>query len=134
MTWFWWVATAVAVVAAAGIGFLLGRLGGPVVPAAPRPAPGPAPESLLGGVIEAHDMAAGADAVQVRLEQALAGAGVRRMAVGDGTVFDPGLHHAVGTEQAADGGSDRRVAREVRPGWQMGDRVVRPAEVIVWTR
>jgi hypothetical protein len=137
MTWIWWVAALAAVLAAAGTGFVLGRLGfldRRVRPGEPRAVAGSVPDALLGGVIDAHDLATGADAVRVRLEQALGSAGVQRMPVGDGTVFDPGLHHAVGTAPAADGGIDRRVAREVRPGWQMGDRVVRAAEVIVWTR
>jgi molecular chaperone GrpE len=134
MTWHWWLMTVAATVMAVAAGFLLGRLAVRDRTRTLRAPEGPAPDTLLGGVIEAHDLSSGADAVQVRLEQALAAAGVHRMSVGDGTVFDPGLHHAVGTVPLVDGGTDRRVAREVRPGWQMGDRVVRPAEVIVWTR
>jgi hypothetical protein len=143
VTWIGWaapLAAAFAAVCAAAVGgYLLGRR---ALPAIVRPAADvaagsaaqPEPETLLDGVIAAHDLSAGADAVRVRLEQALGAAGVHRMVIEDGAVFDPGRHHAVGTAAAADDGTDRRVAREVRPGWQRGEHVVRPAEVIVWTR
>ena len=133
-------AAALIAVVAAAAGYLAGRR---------TPAPS-GPGAVVDGVITAYDLARGADAVRAQLERVLHAAGVDRIGVAGGAAFDPAVHHAVGTEQAAgpaaesavESGAesaagpapDRSVAREVRPGWRQGDRVVRPAEVIVWTR
>ncbi|MCA2216648.1 nucleotide exchange factor GrpE [Jidongwangia harbinensis] len=129
-----WVAASVAVVlAAAAAGYVAGRrTAAPNGSAAPS-APGAAP-ALVRGVIAAHDLAAGADAVQAQLERVLSSAGVHRIPVAGGAAFDAPRHHAVGTEPATGERIDRCVAREIRAGWQTGAQVVRPAEVIVWKR
>ena len=98
-------------------------------------------DELVSGLIAAHDLAsaAGPDgseggvAVQVQLERTLRGAGVERLLVAEGDVFDPAFHLVAATEPAPAPGHDRRVAREVRAGWMSANGVIRPAEVVVWT-
>jgi hypothetical protein len=131
-----WVAASVAVVlAAAAAGYVAGRRTGAATAPAGPPAPGAADvRGLVQGVIAAHDLAAGAGAVQAQLERVLRSAGVHRIPVAGGAAFDAHRHHAVGTEPATGERTDRCVAREIRAGWQTGAQVVRPAEVIVWKR
>ncbi|MGB0651915.1 MAG: nucleotide exchange factor GrpE [Thermoplasmatota archaeon] len=50
-------------------------------------------------------------------------------AVGD--AFDTGLHEAVGEEPATDDVAAGHVLRVVKPGYKLGDRVLRYAQVIV---
>jgi hypothetical protein len=61
----------------------------------------------------------------------LEAAGARQI-VADGRPFDPGLHHAVGTEATPEASLHDTVARTVRPGWADRDRVVTPARVVVY--
>jgi molecular chaperone GrpE len=49
-----------------------------------------------------------------------------------GRPFDPQVHEAVATVPA-DGVAPGIVAREVRPGWRLGDELLRPAQVVVTT-
>jgi molecular chaperone GrpE len=52
-----------------------------------------------------------------------------------GRVFDPTYHEAVATVPgAADGTDDMRVVDVVSPGYRLGDRVLRPAKVVVAKR
>jgi hypothetical protein len=103
-------------------------------PAAPPAVDGDRVAAVVDGVIAAHDLAANSTAVRARLEQTLLVMGVHRVSAGAGTAFDPARHHVVATEPVAEGHLDRCVVREIRPGWFAGDRLVRPAEVVVWTR
>jgi molecular chaperone GrpE len=48
-----------------------------------------------------------------------------------GVRFDPNLHHAVGIVSTTDDGSDGIVLTELHPGYRLGDRLVRPAQVLV---
>jgi molecular chaperone GrpE (heat shock protein) len=98
-------------------------------------------DELVTGLIAAHDLASAAGpegseggvAVQVQLERTLRGAGVERLLVAEGDLFDPAFHMVAATEPAPRPGLDRRVAREVRAGWTSANGVIRPAEVVVWT-
>ncbi len=64
-----------------------------------------------------------------KLEEVISAVGVERVpAVGDR--FDPKLHEAVGSVETADQPEDSVVA-ELRPGYRMHDRVLRPALVRV---
>lgn len=67
--------------------------------------------------------------VRNQLEQVLRELGVEPF--GDvGEVFDPNKHEAV--EEKEDGISDNQTILEVSlRGWKMGDRIIRPAKVIV---
>lgn len=136
--WPWALAVVVAALGAATAGYVVGRhdmrTANSTAPLAPVDVGGANIRRLVQDVITAHDLAAGAKAVQAQLETTLETAGVRRISVADGVPFDANRHHAVGTEPAVKGRADRCVAREIRAGWQTGDQVVRPAEVIVWKR
>lgn len=98
-------------------------------------------EELVAGMIAAHDLASAsrgavADsgvAVQVQLERTLRSAGVDRLPVADGDMFDPAFHMVADTEPAPQPDLERRVAREIRAGWTSANGLVRPAEVVVWT-
>ena len=64
-----------------------------------------------------------------RLERTLAGLGLEPVGtVGD--AFDPALHEAVFHEPDPEG-VDQRVALVVRPGYRVGERLLRPAQVVV---
>lgn len=64
-----------------------------------------------------------------QLEDVLASVGVERVS-GVGSQFDPKLHEAVGAEETAEHPEDTVVV-ELRPGYRMHDRVLRPALVKV---
>ncbi len=64
-----------------------------------------------------------------KLEEVLASVGVERIE-SVGVRFDPNLHEAVGSEESGDHPEDTVVA-ELRPGYRMHDRVLRPALVRV---
>mmetsp|Transcript_70948 Transcript_70948/g.132711 ORF Transcript_70948/g.132711 Transcript_70948/m.132711 type:complete len:190 (+) Transcript_70948:76-645(+) len=48
-----------------------------------------------------------------------------------GKDFDPKVHEAVQSRPAADGFTSGQVCQEMRSGWQLQDRIVRPACVVV---
>jgi len=81
------------------------------------------------GVKEAAPLAKGVTLARDRFLSALERNGVERLDV-EGAEFDPNVAEAVGIEPAGPD-RDRRVVRTVRPGYRMGDRVIRPARVIV---
>ncbi len=64
-----------------------------------------------------------------KLEEVLASVGVERIE-SVGVRFDPSLHEAVAAEESGDHPEDTVVA-ELRPGYRMHDRVLRPALVRV---
>jgi molecular chaperone GrpE len=66
------------------------------------------------------------------LEEALASAGVQPIET-VGRPFDPKLHEAIGSEESAEYPEDT-VLVELRNGYRMGDRVLRPALVKVSRR
>lgn len=145
LTLAWWEAVALllfAVAATAGIAALVLRRAAPApsvgshrpagAPADRRPA-GAGTDVLTEGLIGAFDLAGSSPAVRAHVQQVLRRAGVVPLDVTPGAPFDPAAHLAVETEQ---GPPDRwgRVARQVRVGWTSHGAVVRPAEVVVWTK
>lgn len=64
------------------------------------------------------------------LHKRIAGLGAQRIAV-VGLPFDPHLAEAVDAVAVADAAQDGVVLQEVRAGWRIGDRVLRPARVRV---
>ena len=64
------------------------------------------------------------------LHARIAALGAQRIAV-QGLPFDPHVAEAVDTVAVADEAQDGVVVQEVRPGWRIGDRVLRPARVRV---
>jgi molecular chaperone GrpE len=67
-----------------------------------------------------------------QLEDALGSVGVERIQA-VGSAFDPKLHEAIGSESTSDHPEDTVVV-ELRPGYKMHDRVLRPALVKVARR
>jgi molecular chaperone GrpE len=64
------------------------------------------------------------------LHQRIAQLGAERIAVA-GERFDPHVAEAVDTVAVSDEAQDGMVVQEVRTGWRIGDRVLRPARVRV---
>lgn len=48
-----------------------------------------------------------------------------------GAAFDPRIHEAISSIPAAEGAEPNTVAHEVQPGYVQGERVLRPARVVV---
>jgi molecular chaperone GrpE len=72
----------------------------------------------------------GVDLVRQQFLAKLDGFGIRRIEPGN-DLFDPSLHEAVSAVPAADPSQDGRVVGVVRPGYKIGDEVLRPALVAV---
>lgn len=72
----------------------------------------------------------GMQMVQKQLDDFLAGQGVLEVAVMAGEEFDPNLHDAMSQEVSADM-EDGKILRVMRKGYRMGERLVRPAYVVV---
>ena len=73
--------------------------------------------------------AAGLQAVLEQTDSVLARQGAARIG-GTGEQFDPHRHEAVAV-QPSDSVPDRTILAVVRSGFALGDRVVRPAQVVV---
>jgi molecular chaperone GrpE len=73
--------------------------------------------------------AAGLRAVHEQIQTILDRQGVARIGVA-GESFDPGRHEAIGVSET-DEAPDRAIVDVAQPGYAVGDRVVRPARVIV---
>jgi molecular chaperone GrpE len=76
----------------------------------------------------AADLRAVHDQIQAILDRH----GVTRIGAA-GEPFDPSLHEAVGVHPTGEV-PDRAIADVAQPGYAVGDRVVRPAQVIVARR
>ena len=90
---------------------------------ASRAAPGPEAPAL-------RDLREGVRLTLAGLEKRITEAGAERLHV-LGTPYDPRVAEAVDLMVVADPAQDGMVVEEVRPGWRMGDRVIRPARVRV---
>jgi molecular chaperone GrpE len=71
----------------------------------------------------------GLTAVLDQIEEVMRRQGVRRVGAA-GEPFDPERHEAVAVDRTADL-PNRTVVELVRPGYALGDRILRPAQVIV---
>ena len=76
-----------------------------------------------------NPLAAGLRAVLEQMEAILARQGVRRIGEA-GEPFDPERHEAVAVQPSPDV-PDRTVLEVARSGYEIGDRVLRPAQVVV---
>ena len=74
----------------------------------------------------------GIQLVERNLRGLLAAEDVQRIAA-DGAEFDPREHEALGSQPSADV-PEGRVLHVVRPGYRKGERIIRPAQVIVADR
>jgi molecular chaperone GrpE len=75
-------------------------------------------------------LAKGVELVATKLVHALRGIGLERID-GIGVGFDPNHHEAVQQQPAEEPGSEPSVVQILRPGYRMGDRVLRAAMVVV---
>ncbi|HEX6853125.1 MAG TPA: nucleotide exchange factor GrpE [Candidatus Polarisedimenticolaceae bacterium] len=78
----------------------------------------------------AEAFAHGAAIARDRFVAALQRGGVERMDL-DGTEFDPNVAEALAAEPVEDPSKHHTVLRTMRPGYRLGDRVLRAARVIV---
>lgn len=80
----------------------------------------------------ARDVIAGVELVERKLMRELEGLGLMR--VGEpGETFDPNHHEAVGGEPAPHPEEEGVIATVLQPGYKLGDHLVRPARVRVYT-
>lgn len=49
-----------------------------------------------------------------------------------GVEFDPNKHEPIETKETDDANLDHKIERIIQKGYKMGDRVIRPARVVVW--
>jgi molecular chaperone GrpE len=75
-------------------------------------------------------LAKGVSLVADKLVTTLKGLGLERLEP-TGASFDPGLHEAVQQVPADGDGDEATVERTLRPGYRLGERVLRPAMVVV---
>jgi hypothetical protein len=113
----------------------------PAVPAAPAPAPA-APADEAGGrasddrdalvqqYIDLRDQV-GSAALQEQMAEALARVGVTVVEPAPGDAFDRDRHQAVDAVPTDDPALHRTIASIERPGYLDGDRLIRPAQVVV---
>ena len=83
---------------------------------------GASPDALLQGV----------EMVRRQFLAKLEGFGIKRIET-DQRPFDPALHEAITTVPAASPDQDGQVVGTIRPGYRIGDEVLRPAAVAVAT-
>jgi molecular chaperone GrpE len=77
-----------------------------------------------------HDLREGVRLTLAGLEKRVAELGARRVEV-LGLPYDPRTAEAVDVAVVTDPGHDGVVVEEVRPGWRLGEKVIRPARVRV---
>jgi molecular chaperone GrpE len=79
---------------------------------------------------DASNIVPGVRGVRDSLERSLASIGIERVgAVGD--AFDPSLHEAMAVVPAGEGGTPGAIAEVFETGFRRGERLVRPARVVV---
>ena len=49
-----------------------------------------------------------------------------------GVDFDPSLHEPIETKETDDATLDHKIEKIIQKGYKMGERVIRPARVVVW--
>ncbi len=86
--------------------------------------------SHVADVPEAKELATGVQLVRDRFLATLIKHGVERMDPA-GELFDPNTAEAIGMEPVDDAELYGKVTRTYRPGYRLGERVLRPARVVV---
>ena len=76
-----------------------------------------------------HD---GIDLVERKFWKALTAAGLVRIDQA-GVPFDPAVHEAVTTAPASEAAQDHTIGTVLQPGYRLGERLLRPARVLVLT-
>lgn len=73
--------------------------------------------------------------IQKQLEQVLESGGLEEIAAKEGDSFDPALHEAVEDKECTHCQGEKkylnRIKKIVQKGYKMGERVIRPARVVV---
>jgi molecular chaperone GrpE len=82
-----------------------------------------------GGREPAHSLQAGIAMVRQQLKSALAEAGLEEIDAA-GKTFDPNWHEAVAQQESAEA-PEGRIIDQLRKGYKLKDRLLRPASVIV---
>jgi len=72
----------------------------------------------------------GMEMVQKQFEGFLDSQGVTEVTVPEGSDFDPNMHDAM-SQEASDEVEEGKILRVMRRGYKMGDRLIRPAYVVV---
>ena len=72
----------------------------------------------------------GMQMVQKQMNDFLTEQGVNEVAIAQGDVFDPNLHEAM-TQEESDEVAEGCIIRVMRKGYKIGDRLLRPANVVV---
>jgi len=72
----------------------------------------------------------GVHLVRAQLESVLRGYGVERIDAA-GARFDPSVHDAIHVAPVGDPARDATVVEQLEPGYRFGDRLLRPAKVVV---
>ncbi len=72
----------------------------------------------------------GMQMVQKQMNDFLTEQGVNEVAISKGDAFDPNLHEAMSQEES-DEVADGSIIRVMRKGYKIGDRLLRPANVVV---
>jgi len=78
---------------------------------------------------EAKSIKEGVKLIHKQFKELLEKEGLKKLKV-EGEMFDPNLHHAV-EYQESDKHKDNQILKEIRPGYLLHDRVIRPAMVVV---
>lgn len=81
--------------------------------------PGPDPKKFRRGV----------DLIRQQMEIAMQSLGLTRISA-EGKLFDPSLHEAIEVVETTDA-QDGEVVEEIHAGYKFGDRLLRPAKVLV---
>jgi molecular chaperone GrpE len=74
-------------------------------------------------------IAFGMEMIERQLKEFMSGAGVE-VVDSIGAVFDPNVHEAVGQEESAEV-AEGKIIRQMRKGYKVRDRLLRPAMVVV---
>ena len=77
-----------------------------------------------------EDLLSGVKMVRQELLRVLAGFGIERLDVEPGEPFDPNHHEAL-MRQASEQWETNAVTAQLRPGYKLGEKTVRPAQVSV---
>jgi molecular chaperone GrpE len=71
----------------------------------------------------------GVDLIRQQMDLAMQSLGLRRIPA-EGKLFDPNLHEAIEVVESTDA-RDGEVVEQIHAGYKLGDRLLRPAKVLV---
>lgn len=86
--------------------------------------------SVEANVTDAGQLVAGLKLVQHQFQEALVKLGVE-VVPGEGSVFDPSMHEAIGTVEVSEPALDGRVATVYSDGWHVRGQVLQTARVAI---